>query len=270
MLKKLLILSLLFSFASEAARTMYIAPISFTWKHSFSVRDSNDVRRKWDTSYFNRWRYGGGAGGGVGIGLRGTVSIVLTNISTVRQTGTLELLVPNWDAEDDTAAGVLARAQSTIADEQWSFSKNIVLCGTGNSDSSSWGGEWGRPLDNNQQDRVHRVRFTIEPQGIITLPTIFHFKARVWEEGPNTGTNVNRPRINGVNFSARPYYRITINEDRGALLGSMTTRISGKRGGTGATRACGVTLSSGRLFYAAEDVPTENSLPMQINGGRPF
>lgn len=171
---------------------------------------------------------------GTPIGAIMSVMIVLTNVSQTPQTGELSLLngTQGWAIE-------YLRANASV---------RFILC-----NNSSWSG-----VGNNSSAPSAGVPFSLGPEGSVTLQAILLMTSTYSAPGPS-GHSL-------FDASFNPMIKITINEDRGAVNGTVIPTWDMPIPGT---NHCDGTPNPS-VTSTGDVSESRTGVPLLINGGRPF
>jgi hypothetical protein len=174
------------------------------------------------------------------------IQVNLANVSNVQQTGTLTLL-----------PGSFSYARCVKSTTVHSFSNTFILQGSNCSKSSTY---QTTGFDNAFLDSAKEVSFFLSPKGNIVLDVAVWLKGAIpFDSGPNGCEGQ-------VDTQFSPLLELKVNEDRGAILGSLTPLVDADN--CPGQSVCGYDTTA----ICASPIQPVNfvSVPLLINGGRPF
>lgn len=241
MFRTALALSLFLCSTGHALRTIRLMPLYLVGT-TFYLKDyagNNVTRAQLNTSYARR------------VGSRITIQIDLVNLSEVAQTGSLYLLPGTIQA----GMGTSYAAGDYIMDSK------IMLCGTSEGKTINVGRSYSATLS---AGSASSVDWTIAANGFARVAL------ELWSTGiladQDDNADPTKGLLAGANFYFSPKIGLTVNEDRGAIVGSFISTVTGI-GTSGTPKSC-----AGNTYQFAWDgyKPAFDPAPIPVNGGRPF
>jgi len=173
--------------------------------------------------------------------------LTLVNVSDLKQTGTIEVI----------PSAVVTEAKCAQRGVTKHFNIGLYLCGASDTVGLTFAGP-------NPPDKAlpPPIRFTLAAEAATTIS----YQQVFWSLYGNAPSGCPSAFVRGI-----VAFKVTVNEDRGAVIGSVTPR-SGSHSpsiASGATfKTCGV--GEDFLLHYSGDYPDSPAVPVMLNGGRPF
>lgn len=182
------------------------------------------------------------------IGFSVEYKISLSNLDANEVYGRLEMV-------NAGQVGNFASAKQTSGGTTKSMALIYNLCGNRANSKSSQVSTNTNPT----HDVPTPARFLLPGNGFTQVSSTIYFTGAF-----GTGSD----QFKKVNISVGPTFRVVLENDRGAVIGTMSADVEGASSAAAANYCGGITITGPR--DGGSEPPDNISPPMLLNGGRPF